>query len=688
MASCQTSQWVATAPYVKLTVTQSASTDTTVTLSWTLQYVAEYPADTSVVKSYTVKIGGETVKSDTYGIDGKTGTLTIASGSKTITRGSSAQSVSFSVSFAFNLTWSGVYKGTLSASGNISIPAKASYTVKYNANGGSGAPSSQTKWHGTALKLSSTKPTRSGYVFQGWATSSTGSVAYDAGANYTANASVTLYAVWSAGSYTVTYNSNGGTGAPASQTKTHGTALTLSSTKPTMTNHTFKGWGTSPSSTTVAYAPGASYTANASITLYAIWELSYIKPTITNLVVERCNSAGTISDSGKYGIVKFNWSTYKTASSVKIQWRPLDGTASSTTVTISGTSGNFSKVFGSGNISEDSTYAVEITITDAGGSTTLERAIHGLKLPIDFLDGSKGLGVAIGKPAETANLFDVALDTRFEGTTVREGNRYSYYSAGVAGSTGYVHIATITITPTTSNVDTPITFVLTRRLALTPMTIHIGLRNASTADKSDFNLSSFVYEGSNYDAYLVQTSELVWDIYVTKVGGYDTINVQDWWMAPAMQSRVTITFPGELVGSIPTPYHRATPAKLQSLLDHIYPINSIYISYSHTNPGNLFGGTWVRITNAFLWATDANGTIGQTGGESEVKLTTKELPAHSHNISAANTASGSTSAQNKLRYNNDASSYVGTIASNNTGSGEAHNNMPPYIQVSVWRRTA
>lgn len=170
--------------------------------------------------------------------------------------------------------------GTMYANTTVSIPALTKYTVSYNANGGSGAPSSQTKYYGKSLTLSSTKPTRTGYTFKGWATSSSGSVAYTSGASYTTNASATLYAVWQANTYTVKYNANGGTGAPANQAKTHGVALTLSSTKPTrasvnndgvITTYTFKGWATSANSSTVAYAAGAKYTANASVTLYAVW---------------------------------------------------------------------------------------------------------------------------------------------------------------------------------------------------------------------------------------------------------------------------------------------------------------------------------------------------------------------------------------------------------------------------------
>lgn len=108
------------------------------------------------------------------------------------------------------------------------------YTVSYNANGGSSAPASQTKTYDVKLTLSSSVPTRTGYTFVGWATSSSASSAqYYAGGAYTANANVTLYAVWKGNQYNISYNANGGTGAPTPQTKTHGTALTLSSTVPT-----------------------------------------------------------------------------------------------------------------------------------------------------------------------------------------------------------------------------------------------------------------------------------------------------------------------------------------------------------------------------------------------------------------------------------------------------------------------
>jgi len=150
---------------------------------------------------------------------------------------------------------------------------KRTYTVSYSANGGSGAPGSQTKTYGVTLTLSSTTPTRSGYTFQGWATSASGGVAYSPGGSYTDNAAVTLYAVWSENApttYSVYYNANGGTGAPSSQTKTHGVTLTLRTGIPTREGYDFMGWATS-SGGAVSYYPGGSYSANSSVTLYAVW---------------------------------------------------------------------------------------------------------------------------------------------------------------------------------------------------------------------------------------------------------------------------------------------------------------------------------------------------------------------------------------------------------------------------------
>ena len=376
------------------TVTRKSATEFTVkiTAEWQTYYSG---AQTNY--GMTASAGGGSVTLNPFGTKSSgdsgsfTGTFSIsgnASATKTIT-----------VTFRnFNNDNGDAATKTISLS--VTVPAWTSYTVSYNANGGSGAPSSQTKWKDQALTLSSTKPTRTGYTFQGWATSASGSVAYAAGASYTANAAVTLYAVWKANTYTVKYNANGGTGAPGNQTKTYGVSLTLSSTKPTRTNYNFKGWGTSASATTVSYAAGAAYTANAAITLYAVWELAYTKPRITNFSVKRCDSTGAVKEDGTYALVGFSWACDKAVSSITIKWKlsTASSYASSVTVTSSGTSGTVSKVVGSGALLSTSSYTIQVNVADTDGSAAKTLTLNSLAFTIHGRPG--GNGVAFGKAAE------------------------------------------------------------------------------------------------------------------------------------------------------------------------------------------------------------------------------------------------------------------------------------------------
>lgn len=179
--------------------------------------------------------------------------------------------------------WSSTAGGSVEYTAGDSIPASAdktlyavwqvnTYQVSFNANGGTGAPAAQTKTYGVDLTLPSTVPTRTGYDFLGWAESASATeAAYAAGGTYTKNQAKTLYAVWQLKTYTVSYNANGGTGAPANQTKTHGQTLKLSSQTPSKTGSRFQGWGLAADATTIAYEAGDDYTNNADITLYAVW---------------------------------------------------------------------------------------------------------------------------------------------------------------------------------------------------------------------------------------------------------------------------------------------------------------------------------------------------------------------------------------------------------------------------------
>ncbi len=314
---------------------------------------------------------------------------------------------------------------TMQVSKSIVIKAKSSYTVSYDANGGTGAPTSQTKWYGEALTLSASKPSRTGYTFKGWATSSTAtSASWSAGGSYTTNAANTLYAVWAVNTYTVSYNANGGTGAPTAQTKTYGKALTLSSTIPTKTNYIFKGWATSSTATTHTYSAGESYTANAAATLYAVWELAYIKPRITNLTVTRVDTNGNLNDYGTKCLVKFNWAVDSTIKSIAVLYKQKSSSDSSLTqdtaslsYDTSAKTGSISQVL-NGVFDISTTYTIVVRVTDANDSNDLPCDLTSGKYVMDFKSG--GNGVAIGKAAENAG-FEVAMDTTFEKSVTTHG---------------------------------------------------------------------------------------------------------------------------------------------------------------------------------------------------------------------------------------------------------------------------
>lgn len=133
---------------------------------------------------------------------------------------------------------------------------------------------------------------------------------------------------------------------------------------------------------------------------------------------------------------------------------------------------------------------------------------------------------------------------------------------------------------------------------------------------------------------------------------------------------------------------------LKAIVDAIYPVGSIYLAFNHANPANLFGGTWVRIENAFLWASTESDTIGKTGGERAHTLTVAEMPTHKHQIAAYKATDGNgvtVDTYSALAGSSTGSDTTGKYYTNGTqsvGGSQPHNNMPPYIQVSAWRREA
>lgn len=307
-------------------------------------------------------------------------------------------------------------KLTRSATGSHvhTIAAKSYWTVTYDANGGTGAPAAQTKWQYETLRLSSTKPTRTGYTFVRWNTRVTNNgTPYDAGSVYTADADATLYAIWAC---TVAYNANGGSGAPASQLKIFYEDLTLSSDVPVRPGYTFVGWGTSSSATTATYQPGARYINNVAVTLYAIWKKTCLAPTITSLTVIRCNASGTADDEGEYCKVTCKWNVDTTSQTVTSNYGTVTGTytvyGTTNTRTITWSSGAGGSGVTSGTataiisgISIDNAYVIVVTVTDkedtitgARRSTSKADICTSANFFLDFRAGGAALGIGAAAP--------------------------------------------------------------------------------------------------------------------------------------------------------------------------------------------------------------------------------------------------------------------------------------------------
>lgn len=183
------------------------------------------------------------------------------------------------------------YTGTITGATSVSLPyTKNSYTVSYNANGGTSTPSTQTAKYQASVTLASaiarnnsdsnvtitvsynanggsgapsastgTAVNTTPYTFKNWALNSASGTQYGAGTAYTIPAANSvMYATWNTG--TTTRKSN--------------PSITLSSTKPTRSGYNFKGWSTSSTATTASYSAGTAYTFSANTTLYAVWELA------------------------------------------------------------------------------------------------------------------------------------------------------------------------------------------------------------------------------------------------------------------------------------------------------------------------------------------------------------------------------------------------------------------------------
>jgi len=130
----------------------------------------------------------------------------------------------------------------------------------------------------------------------------------------------------------------------------------------------------------------------------------------------------------------------------------------------------------------------------------------------------------------------------------------------------------------------------------------------------------------------------------------------------------------------------------KNLLEKVYPIGSYYWSEKSISPDNIFGGKWKKIEGRFLFASNYNHSVGETGGEERHYLTIDEIPSHSHQYEKLKYE------HSDYRNSGDSGNYACPCNSHNydpwteteytssKGSSNSHNNMPPFLVANCWKR--
>lgn len=198
-------------------------------------------------------------------------------------------------------------------------------------------------------------------------------------------------------------------------------------------------------------------------------------------------------------------------------------------------------------------------------------------------------------------------------------------------------------------------------------------------NESSNELDETLNSSNNYDNYFTETSN-----------GLDiTANNIEANCITSKNEKFNLDSEGNLtVNSLTISDDNNNTLSFEAIFNRIYPVGSIYISTNDINPSTLFTGTWEKIENRFLLASGSSYQLGSTGGEATHKLTINELPSHTHNASAGQFISTSPNVTPGTVMSFDSGQYkrYSMNSTSSTGGSKAHNNMPPYLVVSIYKR--
>ena len=583
--------------------------------------------------------------------------------------------------------------------------------------------------------------------------------------------------------YTITYKANGASGADQTQSKTYGHSETLKGASTySRTGYAMSGWNTAADGSGTHYAAGASYSANANVTLYAEWtpmesqilSLSSSAQTQGEIALQMDRKVSTYYHKAVFssgGTTLYTSSAFATALTVSVPrtWFNSFPNNASITVTVtvktytdsSCTTQMGSAVTGTVTVTADAdmkpTVAsgwATLAAYNTGAVSGLTGYIKGYSMVQATFDGTK---VTHANNATTAS---------FSVTCQGETDSTSPYRTGILTSAGTVNVVckvtdsrgrsasqTLSVSvmdyagPGVTNTgiwrsnssgtaDEEGTYI---RVLATATCTSLNNQNSATMTvatqpaggswSTEKSLTSgTVKKLSGYDP---DTNYTVRVTVTDALGNTSTYSQQIPRRAWAMKFRANGS--GVAFGKAPSADNLfelddAMAVKGKGFIDLIYPVGAIYISTVATSPATLFGfGTWERITGKFLLsATDggssgASQAAGNTGGAATHKHTTGnhtlalgELPAHQHGTNSDTHTTfvlargGDTHAVERKGFQTGSTNYAyaNTLSTDgnlsrlgltgSTGGGLAHNHgdtgsessLPPYLSVYMWKRTA
>lgn len=331
-----------------------------------------------------------------------------------------------------SVTFSKTIDGTTHTTQKITFSATANtYTVTFDATGGTCDTASKTVTYNSAYGTLPT-PTKAGYTFNGWYTEKSGGTKIKSSSTVFITADVTLYAQWTANTYTVVYNANGGSGTMSSSTHTYDTEKALTTNTFTRTGYTFAGWNTKADGSGTSYAEKASVknlvsTDGETVTLYAKW-------TPINYTI-------TLDEDGGNALNDISYNVETTTFTLPIPtkegydftgWTGSNGTIPQKTVTISkGTTGNKSytanwkiKTFNiSTNCNVGGTISNNITLEYLDTTSIFIIPMDGYEITNVIVDG-KSVGIV-----DTYDFWDIESDHTVIATFKRTDGLEQYLEA-------------------------------------------------------------------------------------------------------------------------------------------------------------------------------------------------------------------------------------------------------------------